>query len=418
MAGAGYQGGAGRRKLSIVVAVILCLPILLLLPGVGSAAIRDWQRLVPPMTPKAHALETAGYVLFAAGLFIRAIFFTVLLTGRRAWRLQDAITQRVRPRLLGAPVTLLIYLLLYQFALLPLAYVGYRIYHHYGISVQSTGRWFLDLGRGWAVQDCILIPVILLLLFAMRRWPRVWWIIAAIGVAVVSAGVVYLAPLVIDPLYHHFTPLRDPGLRDAILALARKAHVHVNGVYVGKFSSTTTEGNAYVTGLGSSQRIVLWDTILKKYTPHEIQSIVAHELGHYALHHIAKGVAIGSAGSLLLFLITAGMVDRGMRGGWLRNRGEPATIVPAAALILALNVLALPATNFVSRTMESQADAFSLRITHHPDWFIAAMQRLSRQDYSDPWPNPFEKYVFYTHPSISERIFAAVHYAEEHRLKT
>lgn len=430
------RGGAAppavrRRALWKIPALALAALLLVPAPGPARAAApapsrpaasqtlsyADWKEMVPPETPVAAALETDGYALFAAACGIKLFIFWYLLSHGRGQRIQDAIDRRVKRPRLAAPLCLVTYLLLYELALLPVVFIGYRIDRHYGLVVEPGGRWAADLLRGWAVDWCVTVPTMLLLLWMMRSIPRWWWLAATGLVAMVSAATIYLAPLVIDPLFHHFRPLRDPSLRSAILQLAGRAHVHISGVYVGEFSSTTTEGNAYVTGLGSSQRIVLWDTILKKFSPHELQSIIAHELGHYALHHIARGLALGVAGSLFIFAIIARVLDSGVRRGWLRRIGEPACMVPLAATAVLLNYLGLPVIGVASRAVEAQADAFSLRITNHPDWFIQAMQRLSRQDFDNPWPNPVLEFIFYSHPSLSQRIHMAARYARAHRIE-
>ncbi|MDQ2732787.1 MAG: M48 family metallopeptidase [Armatimonadota bacterium] len=370
------------------------------------------------MSPVGRALETDGYVLLVITLVVQVAFFYYLIRGRRGQRIQEAVEQRIHHRLLSVLVTLFLYLTLYRLVLLPVNYAGYRIHRFYGVATQSDLHWIADVLRSWAVNTCVIVPVLMLLLWAMNRWPRRWWLAATALMALTSAIVIYLAPLIVDPLFHHFTPLKDPALRQSILDLAARAHVHVNGVYEGQFSSTTTEGNAYVTGLGSSQRIVVWDTIVKNkpYPLPELNSILAHELGHYALHHIFKGLLLGILGSGILFYLVHRILLLGIHQGWVRRMGEPAVVIPLAASLIALNWVSLPISNAVSRTMESQADQFSLHLTHNPAAFIASMQRLCRQDKDDPWPNSFQKWVFYTHPSIAERIHAAFVYAQENRL--
>ena len=403
-----------RSRLCLVTAFSLCL---LFLPGVVSAADTaerapaSWNVLVPRMSPNAVVMERDGYALMAAGWALSAAFFWFMLSRRRAWRIQDFIEIRFRPRKLAEAVVLGTFLLMSRLVMLPLEFVSYRIYHHYGVAVQSTSRWFGDEMRSCGVDLVVTIPVLLLLLWTMRRWQGHWWIPAAAGFAAVSAWMVYLTPLIIDPLFHRFSPLRDVGLRAQILELATRAGVHVNGVYVGQFSATTTEGNAYVTGLGDSQRIVVWDTLLKRFSPGEVRSIVAHELGHYALHHILLGLILAIVGTSFALYLLARVLDVSRRWGWVRRPGEPAVLAIAAPVVFALNIMGMPIAHAASRTMESQADAFSLNLTQDPPSFIAAMQRLSVLDYSDPWPSRIQELVFYTHPSISERIHAAVLFA-------
>ena len=376
----------------------------------------NWTALVPQPVPFARQLQTDGLILFGAGVAMQVVFFLLMVRGRLAGRIQEFISRRVRLAKARTPLTLTAYLVLYEILMAPVSFADYLVLHHFGLAVQSPARWAADLGKGFMVELIVLVPCLLLLGWAMRRWPRGWWVAAGVCFGLAGALMIYVTPVVVDPLFHTFRPLQAGALRTDILQLTSRAHIHVNGVYVAGFSATTTEGNAYVTGLGSSKRVVIWDTLLKSYTPDEMQSIVAHELGHYALHHILIGLLLTTLGTFLLLFFGSLLIRRGVKQGWIRKPGDPESLIPLAALMVAANLVGMPVTNAISRTIESQADHFSLELTRRPDWFIQSMQHLSRQDASVPFPDPAIEVVFYTHPSISERIHSAVEFATAEKI--
>ena len=240
-----------------------------------------------------------------------------------------------------------------------------------------------------------------LLIFGMRRFGRAWWAPAA--AVIVGFGVVttYLTPIVLDPLFNKFTPLPDGRTRSTVLSLAREAGVDVGQVYVMDASRRTTAANAYVTGVGRTKRVVLYDTLLKDFSPGEVRLVVAHELGH--VHH--RDVPHG-----LLFLVIVapfGMLAVARLGERLAPRDSLGTAAAVPAVVLAVGLMAPAITtisNQLSRGVEQRADQFSLELAGEPEQFIGFQKRIAATNVSDPDPPALAQFLLGTHPTTMERI--------------
>jgi len=223
-----------------------------------------------------------------------------------------------------------------------------------------------------------------------------------------------LQPLVVDPLYNKFTPLRDQQLKQKILELAARAGIPGRHVFEVDKSAQTVTYNAYVSGFGPSQRIVLWDTTLKGMKEDEILFVMGHEMGHYKLHHIWKGIALTSAFSFLFFYFLARIAAWGMkrfRGQWgFDSLGDVASLPLLAAAMTLLAMLSQPAVNGFSRQIEHEADVFAVEVTRDNDAGARSFLKLSSQNRSNPEPPLLIKYFLYSHPPLLERIRFALEY--------
>ena len=287
-------------------------------------------------------------------------------------------------------------------------YSGYYLSHAYGLSSQPPGAWLTDLFKGVGVDVLTTIPILWGLYWLIQRSPRRWalWFWAAL-IPVIAFGI-FAAPIVVDPLFNKFTPLPPGRLHDRIEALAAKAGIPDAPILVADKSKQTQETNAYVTGIGSSARIVIWDTTLQRMPEDQIVAIVGHEMGHYVLKHIYWGFAL-SVGGLLVLLPLAKLVYEALlrRFGprWGINGPGDYAAVPALLLIVSLfSFFLAPITNAVSREIEHQADAYGLSVTQNRPAMARAFVSLSEQNLSDPNPPAFIKFWLFTHPPLSERI--------------
>jgi STE24 endopeptidase len=226
--------------------------------------------------------------------------------------------------------------------------------------------------------------------------------------------VILLKPVVLDPLFNKFTPMKDNETKAEIVAMSAKAGIEVGDVLVMDASRRTRHTNAYFTGFGSTKRIVLYDTLLETHTKPEVLSVIAHEIGHWKYAHIYKGFFMGIVGTVLLLLIVK------FAGGWLVGRmplgaetlASPATI-PLVFLILFICGLAgAPVESGVSRWFERQADRTALELTDDGETFVQMQVKLARANASDPDPPAFFYYWYYSHPSTMERIAAAERYGD------
>jgi STE24 endopeptidase len=253
-----------------------------------------------------------------------------------------------------------------------------------------------------------------LLLALMRRFPRHWWAPAAGAAVAVSAVFLYAGPVVLDPIFNKFKPLPPGQARDDVLALAHRAGVKVGQVYEVDASRRTSAANAYVTGLGRTKRVVLYDTLLRRFKRDETRLVVAHELGHVHYRDVPRGL-------LYLAIVAPFALFAGQRlTERLAPRGsEPGTpaVLPAVVLSLALvsGVIGV-ISNQLSRRVEARADSYSLELTDAPEPFISSERRLAVQNLADPDPPRWLVVLLATHPPTIDRIGTAV--AFERHLET
>ena len=291
-------------------------------------------------------------------------------------------------------------------------YSGYYLEHAYGLSSQSFPAWAGDLAKGAAVDLATTVPILWVLFRLIGRSPRRWalWFWGAL-IPIIAFGI-FAAPLVVDPLFNKFTPLPPGPLKTRIEALAAKAGIPNAPIYVEDKSKQTHSTNAYVTGIGSSARIVLWDTTLARMPEDQIVAVVGHEMGHYVLKHLYWGFAL-SVGGLLLGLPLAQKFAEAMLSRFGPRWGVSGLTDYAAAPALLLTValfsfLLAPVTNGASREIEHQADAYGLQVTGNRPAMARAFVSLSEQNLSDPDPPAFIKFWLFTHPPLRERIAFAL----------
>lgn len=298
---------------------------------------------------------------------------------------------------------------------LPIAAVRHSRSEDFGLSTQSWGPWLGDVAKATGVEAVLAAGGAAILVGLMRRYPRHWWAPASGAVVALSAVFLWLAPVVIDPLFNKFTPLPEGKLRAEVLDLAERSGVEVGEVYRIDASRRTTGANAYVGGLGHTKRVVLYDNLIEDFTPAEVRSVVAHELGHVRHDDVPKGllwVALVAPGA---FLLIQRMTERlaPEATGTPDGRTGPAAL-PAAVLSLALVSFALGVVgNGLSRRVEARADAYALRLTDDPDGFVALERRLVTQNLADPDPPGALVALLATHPPTMERIGFALTYDRE-----
>jgi STE24 endopeptidase len=344
------------------------------------------------------------------------IALLLLATGLSA-RFRD-LAARVSRRLY---VQVLVYLALFSVVTwligLPLEwYRDYALEHRFGLSTQSLGAWFGDSAKGVGVGFVMLgvLPILWLIYQALKRSPRRWWLWLALGTVPLMMFFMLLQPLVIEPMFNKFQPLRNVELRDKIVALAERAEIPGRKVLEADKSKQTVKYNAYVSGFGASQRIVLWDTTLKGMQEDEILFVMAHEMGHYKLGHIWMMIVFAGVLGFGVFwvasLLVNGLAARyGPRWGF-REVGDLASLPLLIAVLSIISFAIQPATNSFSRWMEHDADTFGLEVTRSNDAAARAFIKLGSQNKSDPEPSPFIKAWLYTHPPLVARVRYAIMY--------
>ena len=296
-------------------------------------------------------------------------------------------------------------------------YGGYVLERRFGLSTQTFASWFGDWGKMLALS--IIAGVVLLWLFygVIRRSPRRWWFYFWLATIPLALFVMFIEPWVVEPLFYKFTPLADsqPALVDRIESMLGHDGLHIppSRILLMNASTKTTALNAYVSGVGASKRVVVWDTTLRALTPDETLLVLGHETGHYVLHHIPKEFALDECVLLAIFYlgyrIYRSLVRRfGARTG-LEGEGDLASLPLAMLILTVLAFLASPAVNGISRHYEHQADQYGLEVAYGvvPDPNAAAAraeQILGVIDLAQPDPSSLKVFWLYTHPPVEERI--------------
>ncbi len=283
---------------------------------------------------------------------------------------------------------------------------GWLLHRHavdFGISVQSFWGWLWDVVRSTGIGLVYAAVGAALLIWLQRRLPRGWWAAGAVVVVLFAFVTSFLAPVVLAPIFNDFKPLPKGQLRHEVLSLADEAGVDVGDVYTVDASARTRTLNAYVNGIGSSRRVVLYDTLIDEGEQPALRAVVAHELGHVAANDIMRGLAFVAIVALPGMLLVRECGDaiaarRGLRAGW--PSALAAYALPLVFVAFALGLVG----NVLSRAVEERADRFALELTGQPRGMIQLQTELARSNLSDPDPPGWYEALFATHPSTARRI--------------
>lgn len=289
----------------------------------------------------------------------------------------------------------------------PLSYYGgYRLEHRFKLSNQTRAAWAKDWLKGCAVGFIISLICTTALCYLIRQFPSLWWVFAAAGWLLFSIVLTKLAPVFLIPIFYKLRPLTEGEDVDALKALAHKAGINLLGIYEIGFREKTNKANAALTGLGSTKRVILSDTMRKDFAPGEIAAVIAHELGHYVRGHLLKRIAWSTMITFIILAFCDAALRRLMPVFQIPGMGDPSALALLALCLSGSGALSLPVSNYISRRHEREADAFAvLHAGKEP--FIGAMHKLSSMNLADPQPHPLIEAILYSHPSISRRIKAA-----------
>ena len=299
---------------------------------------------------------------------------------------------------------------------LPLEMYGHQLSVAYGQSVQRWGSWFADMAKMFVLTYLVGGLLFMVLFLVMSRSPKHWWFWFWIpAMASVLFGI-FVTPVFIDPLFNKFEPLQESnaGLVDRLELVVARGGIAIppDRMFLMKASEKVTGLNAYVTGIGASKRVVVWDTSIAKATPDEISFIFGHEMGHYVLDHIYKGIAFAAVLLLILFWLgyhaVHWLLERFGAGWGIRGQQDWAAFLVIMLVLSVLSFLSEPISNGFSRTQEHAADVYGQEAMHgivaDPQTTAReAFQVLGEQSLVDPNPNPFVEFWTFSHPSISSR---------------
>ena len=290
---------------------------------------------------------------------------------------------------------------------LPLSYYeGFVLPHRFGISNQTLSGWISDEIKGGLLSGVFGLVVIEIIYFFLRVTADTWWLWTAALLLLFTVILSNLAPVLIFPLFNKSTPLGEEyaELSARLMALFTKAGTHVQGVYQFDMSRRTKAANAALTGLGSTRRIILGDTLLREFSIDEVETVMAHELGHQVNKDIPTGIFVQS----LITLVGLFLANLGLQWGVSIFKFDGVWDIAALPLFMFVmgifGLITMPLTNTYSRWRERRADEYALRATGKPAAFASAMTRLANQNLADVDPEPWVEIILYSHPALNRRI--------------
>ncbi len=302
---------------------------------------------------------------------------------------------------------------IYYLIELPLSfYAGFVLPHRFGQSNQTLRGWISDQVKNILVLGVLGLFVLEMIYVVLRDFPDIWWILAAVLLLLSTLVGSILAPVLLMPIFYKFKPLGEEhaGLAERLTRLSERAGTRVKGVYKFDMSTRTKAANAALTGLGSTRRIILGDTLLSEFSDDEIETVLAHELGHHVNRDIPLLIAfqtLTTVGGLFLASLALrwGVGQYGFQGV-----GDPAAL-PLFMLVMGLfGLVTMPLSNAVSRWREVLADRYALQSTRKPEAFASAMTRIANQNLAEVDPEPWVEFLLYSHPALEKRIGMAREY--------
>ena len=292
-------------------------------------------------------------------------------------------------------------------------YTGYYLEHKYNLSNQTFFKYFLENLKSMLVGLVIGIPILLLFFFVINQFADLWWLVFAAAMFLVSVVLSQLFPILIMPIFYKVIPLRDEELKSRISNLAKGAGIKVENVFSFDMSKNTKKANAAFTGLGKTKRIILGDTLLNEYSKDEIETVIAHELGHYKHKHIIKNLIFGTVSSFLTFFVISILYKNSLSWFDFESITQIAALPLLSLWAMIIGLIQSPIGNILSRKYEYEADRYAIESTLKPESFINTLNKLTDQNLGDREPHPFIEWFFYSHPSIKNRINAIRDFVSE-----
>ncbi len=367
-------------------------------------------------TARSDAYFEGGYWMILWDFLYGVAVALLLLNLRWSARMRDLAERVTHFKPVHTFVYWLEYLVLATILVFPLTvYEDYFREHKYGLATQTFGPWMGDQMKGLGV-NLVLGGLLAMLLFGIvRRLPRTWWIWGAVATTLFLIFVSLIAPVFIFPIFNKITRLDDPKVVDPILSMARANGIPARDVYEIDASRQTTRMSANVSGFANTMRITLNDNLLRRGSPEEIQAVMGHEMGHYVMNHVYKGIMFFLIVTVLAFACLHWALDWTLqRWGekWqIRGVGDTAVLPLVVLLVSIFSFVITPVTNTFIRTQEYEADMYGLNTSRQPDG--AAQGAIHLGEYRKMNPGPIEEWIFFDHPSGRNRIYAAMRWKAE-----
>lgn len=286
----------------------------------------------------------------------------------------------------------------------------------FGLSTRSWAGWAADVAKSFGLQVAGTLLALLVLVALARTMPRWWWAVGAVAAAAFVVVLAFVYPLLVEPVFNRFTPLPDGELRTSLLAMADQDGVHVDEVLEADASRRTSTLNAYVSGLGATRRIVVYDTLVEQSPPDQVRNVVAHELGHAAEQDVRNGTMVGALAAAAGVCVLGGLLV----WPWLLGRAgaagphDPRVIALVLAIVAVIGLASAPVQTVVSRRVETRADLHALELTRDPQTFAEMQRALALAAKADLEPPAIIFGLFATHPTTPQRIALARTWAQLH----
>lgn len=323
-------------------------------------------------------------------------------------RMKEQIQRFVKQRLVSGFTFVITLFFILQLAEFPFAVASYTLAKSIGTSNMSFTFWLSDYVKSVGISFVLNLPILFLVYFFISKSPKKWWLWVSACIAPIMFFMIYIQPVVIDPMFNDFTPLRESETKREILDLASKANIPTNQVYEVNMSERTDLINAYVTGIGSNTRIVIWDTTIEKMSINEIKFIMAHEMGHFVMKHVFWGSCLAIVGTMVIIyfihVLSRYMINRWGKQLHISSLSSISSLPLLLLLLSILSFMTTPFETYVSRGSERAADTYALQLTNNPESAISGFKKLAQNGKSEINPPTFIKWWRYTHPSMVERL--------------
>src|ERR1700676_1606063 len=380
----------------------------------------DQYRLSRERYEKAVSYSRAGYTLYFISYFLAALVLLLILRLGIAAKFRDVAEAVSQKKWIQCLIFVPLLILLTDLVNLPVRVYWHALSLRYQQSIQHWGSWLVDWVKEEALSVGLAVLLVFVLTLAMRKSPRRWWFYFWLAALPILVFFFFISPWFIDPLFNHFEPLdkEHPQLVSSIEALTQRAGVPIprERIFLMKASEKTNQINAYVTGIGASKRVVIWDTTIQKTSTDEALFILGHELGHYVLGHIATGFLFFAVSLLLaqyvMYRALHWSLDRWGSDWKIHGPEDWAAIAVLLLWLQILSFISSPIVNGFSRMQEHAADVYGLEVIHglvpnSEEVAAHGFQVLGELDLSDPNPPAFITFWLYSHPPLAERLVFA-----------
>jgi STE24 endopeptidase len=383
--------------------------------------------LPPDKLAKAEALYKTRTILYLVDMVFGIAVLWVLLKLRVAPVFRDLAERASSNPFMQALIFVPLLILLVAAVSMPIEVYGHHISLAYGLSVQGWASWVGDWCKAQAVSLVILVPMVFALFRIIRKSPQRWWFYFWLLTLPFLVLLIFVAPVILDPMFNTFEPLekKQPLLVSEIEKVTQRGGLSIprDRMFEMEASAKVTTYNAYVTGIGATKRVVVWDNTSRDLTVPETLFVFGHEMGHYVLNHIYKGLAFAAfmmlAGLWLGRRIVLAMLARWGEAWQIRGINDLAALPVLMLTLSLLTLIGEPIGNAFSRHIEHQADIYGLEVTHglfpnNSGVAASSFQKLGEKSYDYPNPNPLLVFWTYTHPTIADRVRFSLHYDPWH----